>query len=120
MVVRMNVRVDERGVSRITTPLASKIGADKAIPDECVNTAGDLTGTPRQEVAAVVNDIQPRQEIALDYLRRVAADMVKVRQVRAKYAVAARRYGLTNQQIGDALGVTEAAVRHIVKTAVDG
>lgn len=61
-----------------------------------------------------------RQQIALDYLRRVAADMVKVRQVRAKYAVAARRYGLTNQQIGDALGITEAAVRHIVKTAVDG
>lgn len=39
------------------------------------------------------------------------------RQNRVKYAQLAREYGLTNQEIADAYGVTEAAVRHMLKRA---
>lgn len=39
------------------------------------------------------------------------------RQNRVKYARIAREAGLTNQEIADAYGVTEAAVRQMLKRA---
>lgn len=39
------------------------------------------------------------------------------RRNRIKYAQLARELGLTNQEIATAYGVTEAAVRHMVKRA---
>lgn len=39
------------------------------------------------------------------------------RQNRVKYAQLAREYGLTNQEIADCYGITEAAVRQMLKRA---
>jgi DNA-directed RNA polymerase sigma subunit (sigma70/sigma32) len=55
-----------------------------------------------------------RQSIALDYLHRTAEQMEQAVRNRAAYAKLGREYGLTNQAIGTALGITEARVRQIV------
>lgn len=39
------------------------------------------------------------------------------RQNRVRYAQLAREVGLTNQEIGDVYGITEAAVRQMLKRA---
>ena len=55
-----------------------------------------------------------RASICVEFLTRAADDVAQAKRVRDNYARLARRYGLTNQAIGDALGVTEARVRQIV------
>ena len=63
-----------------------------------------------------------RREIALQYLamsrrdvEQATADMQEVITARRQHILNARSYGLSNQAIGDALGMTEAGVRVIVK-----
>lgn len=55
------------------------------------------------------------QTAALDLLAIHRDAMRRERRTRLHLVQAARRAGLTNQQIGTALGVTEAAVRFMVK-----
>lgn len=53
-------------------------------------------------------------ELPRQYLRVVAAQMEQATRNRVLYARLARAHGLTNQSIGDELGITEARVRQIV------
>lgn len=115
-----NVRIDGRGVSRIIAHVSDRIGADKAIPDECVNTAGDLTGSPSKEVAAVDHRTESRKQIALDYLALSRKEYEAAVLARIRFVLLARDYGCTNAEIGDALGIGESAVRSLTKRHAGG
>ena len=56
-----------------------------------------------------------RRLIALDYLTRVADDLRRVASLRIAYIQNARTHGVTNQDIATALGVSESAVRALLK-----
>lgn len=57
---------------------------------------------------------QGRTDIALQYLRMTRVQLEQAKHNRDLYVKLGRAYGLTNQAIGEALGITEARVRHIV------
>jgi hypothetical protein len=54
-----------------------------------------------------------RQEIALIHLKLCREEMDRAKRNRTLYVDLARQYGLSNQAIGDALGMTEVGVRRI-------
>lgn len=56
-----------------------------------------------------------RTRIALDFLARAKDDLERAKRTRVTYAKAARKHGVTNQQIGDVLGISEARVRQLLK-----
>lgn len=58
-----------------------------------------------------------RQEIARTFLTLANSEYQKHRLHRGYYARIAKEHGLTNQEIADAYGVTEAAVRTLIKRA---
>jgi DNA-binding NarL/FixJ family response regulator len=62
-----------------------------------------------------MNNVSERRLIALDYLTRVADDLRRVAALRVSYILNARTYGATNQDIATALGISESAVRALVK-----
>lgn len=55
-----------------------------------------------------------RRRLAGEYLTRARDDFERAARVRIAYAIAARRHGLTNADIGTFLGITEGAVRKLV------
>jgi hypothetical protein len=55
--------------------------------------------------------------IARTFLQFANADYQRIRNLRGYYAKIARQHGLTNQDIADEYGITEAAVRAIIKRA---
>lgn len=55
----------------------------------------------------------------LDLLRQHAIERRRLQQDRVRVIRTAREAGLTNQQIGDVLGVTEAAVRFYLRRHED-
>lgn len=84
-------------------------------PGSAPTLSGGLTETPAEEVSAMPDAINTdRQSIAEEYLRRSAADLAEATRTRLHYVKLARGYGLTFQRIGDALGVSEAAVRQLL------
>jgi len=58
-----------------------------------------------------------RQELARTFLKLANSEYQKHRLHRGYYARIAKEHGLTNQEIADAYGVTEAAVRTLIKRA---
>lgn len=60
-----------------------------------------------------------QQSITLKFLRMAADDLAKAKRLRLHYMRLGREYGLTNQEIGDALGVTEVAARRMLKRAIE-
>lgn len=58
-------------------------------------------------------DITSRSTCKL-FLELSRDDLEKAKRARNHYIGLARKYGLTNQDIGDALGITEARVRAIL------
>ena len=58
-----------------------------------------------------------RQELARTFLSLANTEYQRHRQHRGYYAKLAKQYGLTNQEIADAYGITEAAVRTLIKRA---
>jgi len=58
-----------------------------------------------------------RQELARTFLKLANSEYQKHRQHRGYYARIAKQHGLTNQEIADAYGITEAAVRTLIKRA---
>jgi DNA-binding transcriptional regulator LsrR (DeoR family) len=58
-----------------------------------------------------------RQELARTFLKLANSEYQKHRQHRGYYAAIAKQHGLTNQEIADAYGITEAAVRTLIKRA---
>lgn len=71
-----------------------------------------LTAAPELEVAAVANDTK---ETALNGLARAQLAYEEARLRQAQAILLARDDGLSNRAIGDILGITEGAVRYIVK-----
>lgn len=82
------------------------------ITEETPARTGILRG--RGQLTKGVDMDNGTREIALDYLRRAHEDMVRSASLRLERMGLARKYGATNQQIADACGVTEAAVRAIL------
>lgn len=68
---------------------------------------------------------ESRQQLARDFLRRVARDINKARcdlwdaeEKRIRYVKDARSHGLTDAQIGEALGVTEQQAADLAEQIV--
>lgn len=78
--------------------------------------------TPTEEVTDLVNattDRTRRQQIAREYLRLSAEDLARASLGRIRFAHMGKSHGLTNAEIGDELGITEAAVRAMLKRHPD-
>lgn len=58
-----------------------------------------------------------RQELARTFLKLANSEYQNHRQHRGYYATIAKQHGLTNQEIADTYGITEAAVRALIKRA---
>ena len=58
-----------------------------------------------------------RKELAQTFLKLANDQYQQHRLHRAHYARIAREHGLTNQDIADAYGVTETAIRSLLKRA---
>lgn len=56
-----------------------------------------------------------RQDIARDYLRRAQEAFILAAHNRVNYIALAREYGITNSEIGSMVGVSESAVRALLK-----
>lgn len=56
-----------------------------------------------------------RKLIAVEHLELCAQKLTEAKRGRVQGILAARAHGLSCQTIGDALGLTEAAVRSIIK-----
>lgn len=67
-----------------------------------------IQGTPPDTAAN-------HKEIARTFLRLANAEYQDHRLHRGYYAKLAKQYGFTNQEIADEYGVTEGAVRHLLK-----
>ena len=63
------------------------------------------------------NQDDTRQKIAIEYLTLTKEHIKRAEALRIHYMRLGREYGLTNQEIGDALGVTEVAARRMLKRA---
>jgi len=63
------------------------------------------------------NKLGDRKAIAREFLRLANDDYQRICNLRGYYAKIARQHGLTNQDIADEYGITEAAVRAIIKRA---
>lgn len=61
-----------------------------------------------------MQSIDQRKRLAGEYLTRARDDFDRAARTRIAYAIAARRHGLTNADIGTFLGVTEGAVRKLI------
>ncbi|WP_413354054.1 helix-turn-helix domain-containing protein [Microbacterium sp. 1P06AB] len=61
-----------------------------------------------------------RRRIAGEYLLRARDDLERAARTRIQYILNARKHGLTNADIGTFLGVTEAAVRRLIKRHTGG
>ncbi len=113
---RTYVRIPTRRDTPATGEIYGKIGGNETIPDNSVGPlAGDLTNTHVEDVVAVIDSTQDRRLIAGEYLTRARDDFDRAARTRVEYIVNARRYGMTLADIGALLGVTEGAVRYIVK-----
>lgn len=58
-----------------------------------------------------------KTDLARVYLDRAKDDLDRAKRTRVAYAKLARKHGLTNQQIGDALDISEARVRQLLSEA---
>jgi hypothetical protein len=94
------------------------------------NTPGPVLPTPGQglthsneqteggaNLSIVSQPSKTAQEYALQFLQYAAEDYTQSIDRREYYAVAARRLGIRYQQIADIYGLTEGAVRAMVKRA---
>jgi DNA-directed RNA polymerase sigma subunit (sigma70/sigma32) len=94
----------------------------KTAPGVLNTQTGDLT-TDKEWL--MPNGIVPGPDSRADTLKGIArthlelarAHYEKAHDLRTHYAGLARNYGMTNQEIGDVLGVTEARVRQILAVA---
>jgi hypothetical protein len=113
----MNVRVDGRGVSREIADTDGKLVVQtETTPGSVGALTEGLTDTPGREVTAMrQRTVSSRQQIALDYLGIAAREFEQAARNRIRYVQLAREYGVTNAAIGEALGVTESAVRGLLE-----
>ena len=62
---------------------------------------------------------EDRAALAREFLRMANQNYREHYAQRVYFATIARRHGLTNREIADAYGITEGAVRHMLKQAGD-
>lgn len=55
--------------------------------------------------------------LAIEFLELAKRDLERAKRTRTAYMKAAKEHGLTNQQIGEAVGVSEARVRQLLRAA---
>lgn len=65
-----------------------------------------------------VDGTDSRKEIARTFLSLANDEYQQHQTHRGYYARIAKEHGLTNQEIADAYGITEAAVRGLIRRAV--
>lgn len=111
----MNIRIDGRGASRQIVDIRDRMDPEKeTVPGDAPTSTQDLTA-PVEEVTAMGNrTLSRRQQIALDYLSIAKREFEDAARNRIRYVLLAREYGITNEVIGDVLGISEGAVRGIV------
>lgn len=78
-----------------------------------------LANKPKQGAGRpkVAKPLTAKQEIAVAHLRLAKEQLERSKRLRLHYVRLARENGLTYGEIGDALGVTEAAVRKLIERA---
>lgn len=59
--------------------------------------------------------VDPKKGIARDYLERAKDDLERAKRTRIAYVKAAQLHGLTNVEIGEVLGLSEARVRQLAR-----
>lgn len=113
---RTYVRCSDLAFSATSEEICGKLGTKETAPSGGGTLTEGLTETPSREVAAVVNATQDdRRRIAGEYLLRVRDDIERSARTRLNYIQNARTYGMTLDEIGGLLGITEGAVRYILK-----
>ena len=99
-------------------------GDNKNGPEGATNTTQDLTtqlGTSKKGASMSVSTHAQKSatDYALQFLRYAAEDYTQSIDRREYYAVAARRLGISYQKIADIYGLTEGAIRAMVRRAGD-
>lgn len=100
-------------VARLTVALMCDNGG--ATEEQTPAPASTGRGHGQLTEGVDMNNVSERRLIALDYLTRVADDLRRVAKLRVNYILNARTHGATNQDIATALGISESAVRALVK-----
>lgn len=96
----------------------ARMGGDEAASGGVLPTPAEgLTATPSKEVAAVVN--RTKTDL-LAGLTAAQSAFEHARATRVDAILFARSVGLTYQAIGEKLGITEGAVRYILKSQGGG
>ena len=94
----------------------------KAAPAGVLPPVARSLTTKKEWLVSKIADRSPEevatlQGIATIYLELTRTHFEKAKSLRVHYAQLGREYGLTNQEIGDSLGLTEARVRQLLATA---
>ena len=82
-----------------------------------------LSDETRKGVGIMLTDSLPEIDLAslqnqcVEYLRLCREDSTTLSHTRLYFIQKSREYGLTNQAIGEALGITEGAVRGLLNRA---
>lgn len=113
---RTYVRIPTHLSSTINGENYGKIRYNETAPESVGALAEGLTETPNEEVSAVKDSTK---EEVLEGLANAQAEYESARFRQAAAIRFARAQGITNKAIGEQLGITEGAVRYIVKTLGD-
>ena len=95
-------------------------GQDKTVPNQRLSADRDLTEPDRG--SAMSNNTNAdrlrRQLLAVEYLQLCAEQLEAAKRARVAGIIAAREHGLSWEVIGGSVGVSEAAVRSLIKRRV--
>lgn len=113
------IRIDRRGVSDIEELFGILEVVLKSAPADVLPSVPRSLTTNKEWLVSKIADksaeeVATLQGIATTYLELTRTHFEKAKSLRVHYARLGREYGLTNQQIGDSLGITEARIRQIL------
>lgn len=98
-------------------------GSKKNAPEGATNTTRRLTNSNDQS-KGVASNMLPQNgwyledhDFAIHYLETAQRDYEHARHMRLRRAENARKHGITNKVIGQIYGVTEGAIRKMLKQA---
>lgn len=112
--MRTNIRADGRVAGQ---SIAYRFGRIGGITEKTPASAETDRGRGRTDKEFDMGNATAieRQRIAGEYLTRARDDLERAARTRIYYVVQARKYGMTNEAIGALLGISESAVRALVK-----
>jgi len=118
---RTNILMEVSGVSAKIEQSFDRMGAQiKTAPVGASTPNGSLT-EPYGGSAMTDNtnaDRLRRQLLAVEYLELCSAQLEAAKRARVAGIIAAREHGLTWETIGASVGVTDTAVRRLIKRRV--